>query len=162
MYSWSNIDYNTVICLMNTNTLRIPDVCKAYGAYDLHSFKSRTMEPKSIICSKSQCKHQISILTGTFFAYTKLLLWKFVHFLYLWLSRTKISIIRNLLSKSSRTAANFVQYSRQLVINAIDKDKEVISDLGIIVEVNKSKFSKRKYHRRRASASKKWVFGVNR
>ena len=64
-----------------------------------------------------------------------------------------------MLSLSSKTAASFIQYAQQLVINAIDKNKEIIGEPGIIVEVDKSKFSTHKYHRGRVVASKKWVFG---
>ena len=46
-----------------------------------------------------------------------------------------------MLSLSSKTAASFIQYAQQLVINAIDKNKEIIGEPGIIVEVDESKFS---------------------
>ena len=64
-----------------------------------------------------------------------------------------------MLSLSSKAAASFILYARQLVVNAIDENKEVIDGSGIIVEDDKSKFSKRKYHRGGAVDSERWVFG---
>ena len=60
---------------------------------------------------------------------------------------------------SSSTLADYGRYARQLVINAIDETKEVIGGPEVIVEVDESKFSRRKYHRGHHVASKKWVFG---
>ena len=95
---WSKTEHDTVKCLINADILKVPEVYKSCGAYDLYSFKSITTNQKLLRCNKRQCRNQISILNGTFFPHTKLLLRKVIHFLYLWLFRTNISIIQNMLS----------------------------------------------------------------
>ena len=87
---------------------------------------------------------------GTFFAEAKLSLYKALQFFYLWLSRTKVSTIQSINGLSSATLADYGRYARQLVMNAIDES---------IVEVDESKFSRRKYKRGHHVASKKWIFG---
>ena len=46
---------------------------------------------------------------------------------------------------SSKTAATFVQYIRELVINTINENKEAIGGPGIIIKVDKLNFNKCKY-----------------
>ena len=60
---------------------------------------------------------------------------------------------------SSSTLADYGRYARQLDINAIDESKEVIGGPDVIVGVDESKFSHRKYNRGHHVESKKWVFG---
>ena len=69
---------------------------------------------------------------------------------------------RDILGLSSKTAASFAQYVRQLVMNVINQSKETIGEPGIIDVVDESKFSNHKSHRGWDVASKKWVFGKER
>ena len=101
----------------------------------------------------------MSVLKETFFAKTRLAVGQVMEFLYFWLLRTQQKAINTAMGLSKRTITNFVGYAQQLVIEDINETQEVIGGPGIIVEVDESKFSRRKYNRGHRVASKKWVFG---
>ena len=104
---WTRTEYDTIKLLMNADILEIPRTCERCGSYDSYRFKSKTKQPKVLRCNKANCRHQKSILQGTFFAEAKLSLGKVIQFLYLWLSRTKVSTIHTMTGFSSRTLADY-------------------------------------------------------
>lgn len=53
----------------------------------------------------------------------------------------------------------FHEYFRQLVGSALKEEDTIIGGNGIVVEVDESKFSKRKYHRGHA-VDGAWILGV--
>ena len=67
-------------------------------------------------------------------------------------------MIQSMTGLSQATLVDFRQYTRQLVINAIDESKEVIGGPSIIVAVNESKFSCKKCNRGHHLASKKLTY----
>ena len=152
-------EYQTIHHLIKADILDITSTCERCGSNDSYRFKSKTKQLKVLMCNKTSCKHQKSILYGTFFAKARLSLGKVIQFLYLRLSRTKVSTIHTIAAFSSSILADYGRYARQVVINAIDEKKEVIGGPQVIVEVDESKFSRRKYNKGHHMARKKWVFG---
>jgi transposase-like protein len=59
---------------------------------------------------------------------------------------------------SSKTITSFMHYYRQLVTSVLEIEDSVIGGNGIVVEIDESKFGKRKYHRGHMVEGS-WVFG---
>jgi len=77
---------------------------------------------------------------------------------YLWLACCSTSSIITLSGHSSKTVVNFIDNFRSLVTTSLDQDDTIIGGDGIIVEIDESKFGKRKYNRgRRVEGA--WVIG---
>lgn len=77
---------------------------------------------------------------------------------YLWLSGCNRKTIIRMTGHSSITVTACIGYYRQLVSSCLDDEDQVIGGSGIIVEVDESKFGKRKYNRGHR-ADGVWVFG---
>jgi len=66
---------------------------------------------------------------------------------YLWLCKCKHSSIVKLSGCPSKTVTSFTKFFRELIISTLEDDNRMIGGEGIIVEIDESKFGKRKYHR---------------
>jgi hypothetical protein len=81
-----------------------------------------------------------------------------LRFGYLWLSGCNHKTIIRMTGHSSLTVIVYIGYYRQLVSSSLDDEDQVIGGPGIIVEVDESKFGKRKYNRGHR-VDGVWVFG---
>ena len=104
---WTGTEYQTIQDLIKADIIEIPSRCESCGSYNSYRIKSKTKQPKVLRCNKVNCKHQKNLLHGTFFAEAKLSLGKVIQFLYLWLSRTKVSTIHTMTVLSSSTLADY-------------------------------------------------------
>ena len=98
-------------------------------------------------CSNRQCRKSYSMLRGTFFKNSKLPLNIILLLGYLWLLKlnwTQIGLITGL---SETVVTNFIGFYRQLVSLALDAEDTLIGGPGIIVEIDETKFGRRKYNR---------------
>ena len=66
---------------------------------------------------------------------------------YLWLSGATYNVALTLTTHSPNTIVDYYGCFRQLVSDGLDTTDDTIVGSGIIVEVDESKFGKRKYHR---------------
>ena len=108
------------------------------------------------ICSK--CRYERSLTKGTFFQNSKIPLNKILLFGYTWLTKCNWSQIQTLVGVSEEVATNYLGFYRQLVSLDLDEDDTVIGGPGIVVEIDESKFGKRKYNRGHRVEGF-WVFG---
>jgi len=81
-----------------------------------------------------------------------------LHLAYLWLAEYSHKSIMLTTGFSKPTVTKFLGYFRQLVGCALDRDDMVIGGQGVIVEIDESKFGKRKYHRGH-NVEGVWVIG---
>ena len=98
----------------------------------------------------------------TFFAGTKLTPWAIIHITLLWINRASISTVVSLYGYSSETVADFYSYLRELTTlhyEGLPFQDQWIGGPGEIVEIDESKFAKRKYNRGHKVGDKSWVFG---
>jgi transposase-like protein len=77
---------------------------------------------------------------------------------YCWLCGNKYTSIVRMTGHSSNTITSYMNFFRELVISTLEDDNHVIGGPGIIVEIDESKFGKRKYYRGRMIEGV-WVVG---
>ena len=106
-----------------------------------------SLDNKSYRCTKSYCRKCASLFTGTIFSQSKLKCNEVIHIAYLWLSGCNNSSIETMTGNSKQTISNFITLLRQVVSTSLDTDDTIIGDDDIVVEIDESKFGKRKYNR---------------
>jgi ISXO2-like transposase domain len=97
-------------------------------------------------CTAS-CGGSVSIRDRSFFAGSRLTCREILLLGYLWINRVPTTSIMALSGSSSATVCAFTSYYRQLVADSLDEVDCQVGGRGIIVEVDESKISKRKYQR---------------
>lgn len=105
-----------------------------------------------------KCGSTLSFRSGTFFERSKLSLFKIMAFVNHWVGNASIILIGEQLELGHPTCVDWSSFCREvLLIYFIDK-KEKLGGPGQIVEIDESKFGKRKYHRGHYVEGQ-WVFG---
>ena len=80
--------------------------------------------------------------------------------MYGWLHDLEHAQLVSYAKVSRQTATDYMQHFRQLAAMMIEEDRLVIGGQGIEVEIDESKFAKRKYHRGHSVGTKDWVVGA--
>lgn len=110
----------------------------------------------SLRCQK--CFKRCSYLKGTFFEQLKLPISKILELGYYWLNNIRVTSLRNMGGISNQTSCSYFEKFEDLVSTMIENENIKIGGPGIIVEIDESKFGKRKYNRgHRVIGS--WVIG---
>jgi transposase-like protein len=114
------------------------------GACDSTTFR-RTK--KLWRCCNDACGVAISITSESFFFIHKLGIHEIMEIAYYWLAELTHKSITMVTGHSSKTITAFMSYLRQLVASGLEIDDLIIGGQDIVVEVDESKFGKRKYNR---------------
>ncbi|XP_035220039.1 uncharacterized protein LOC118193106 [Stegodyphus dumicola] len=77
---------------------------------------------------------------------------------YYWVNRLPVDYWISDLEISSRTAADWNSFCREVCVEFCENDMGMLGGMNVIVEIDESKFGKRKYQRGRRVEGK-WVFG---
>lgn len=109
-------------------------------------------------CTKKACRKQVSLLKGSFFANGKLKVNEVLLIGYLWLNNCTHTTIHQMTGHSKNTISDYLRHYRQLVASSLEDDVDVIGGPGIIVQVDESKFGKRKNNRGHPVVGA-WVIG---
>jgi transposase-like protein len=104
-------------------------------------------EGKLFRCINRQCRKSVSIFKNSFFAKDHLKCSDTMLIGYYWLCKINYTSIRHMTGHSSNTITNYMNFFRELVISTLEDDNNMIGGEGIIVEIDESKFCRRKYHR---------------
>ena len=107
-------------------------------------------KPKIFRCKNRYCRKKISITKETFFGSSKLALGQILMISYFWLINAKHETLQLLSGCSSGTITSWYRYLNDLVamdLSELPGDEGQIGGDGIIVEIDESKFGKRRYNR---------------
>ncbi|KFM72405.1 hypothetical protein X975_25370, partial [Stegodyphus mimosarum] len=108
--------------------------------------------------SGNECGSQKSIRYGSWFCNSKLRMDEIFFLTYEMLRGTKTGAIQEQYFLASNTLANWRQFINKTILDYIELSTEKIGGIEKIVEIDESKFGKRKYTRGHA-VERQWVFG---
>ena len=147
--------FNAKMTLFRLQQIFFYDNCP--GEMKQKSTRARTMkDDKMVRCTR--CHRTISALAGTFFANGKIKVNKILEILWRWTKgETHAQIVCT--GCSSRTVSNYFNHIHQLISDTIDEDAMKIGGPGEKVQIDESKFVKRKYHLGHRVGDKSWIFG---
>ena len=124
----------------------------------LHCNSSLYRERRLYRCINRQCRKSVSIFKDSFFAKNRLTCSDVMLIGYLWLCKNSHTSIVKMTGHPSKTITSYMNFFRELIIDTLKDDNHMIGGEGIIVEIDESKFGKRKYHRGRIIDGV-WVVG---
>lgn len=106
-----------------------------------------------------KCNFSISYRHGTFFAGTHLELWQVLGFVDLWLKKMQLNHISSLLDDvTEKSLVDWSSFCREVTFDGMIHNAQPLGGSGRTVEIDESKFGKRKYNRGHRVEGK-WVFG---
>ncbi|CAC5413131.1 unnamed protein product [Mytilus coruscus] len=108
-------------------------------------------------CSNKKCSKKVSIRNGSWFQGHNLSLEKILFITYFWIYKIDQEFVNHELSICNQTIVDWYNYCREVCIEILKIDTEKIGD-SVIVEIDESKFGKRKYHKG-CQVEGQWVFG---
>jgi hypothetical protein len=109
--------------------------------------RSLPKEWSYVAVHKLRCGWSKSISKGTVFCNTRLAPQAVLLIGCLWLTKCSHTSIQWITGCSSATVTHFTQLVRQLVADEVEENEGQIGGEDVVVEVDESKFGKRKYHR---------------
>ena len=129
------------------------------GSVYLRQDKSFSKDGLSWRCSNKQCGKKISIRQDSWFAKSHLSLSQIIKLTYYWVYRYPAEIVQHELKLGSdHTTTDWFNFAREVCSEILENDCEKIGGPGKTVEIDESKFGKRKYHRGKRVEGV-WVFG---
>jgi ISXO2-like transposase domain len=126
--------------LMENNLIDRVIVCEACGGdvkQDGHFYN----------CRSRNCRKRVSVFRNSFFAQSKIPCNLIMQIGYFWLGGSGHGEIMRYTGASDKSITAYLKYYRQLVASSIDSDNTIIGGEGVTIEVDESKFGKRKNHR---------------
>ena len=128
------------------------------GRFGLRKYSSFSADQCCWGCLNKACSKKVSIRHGSCFSNSNLSLETIVLLTYFWVYRAEQEFLEHKLGISHRTIVDWCNFSREICISSLENFSEQIGGPGKIVEIDESKFGKRKYHKGR-KVDGVWVFG---
>jgi transposase-like protein len=98
-------------------------------------------------CRSRNCRKKVSVLAGSFFAGSRLKCNEILLFGYYWLGGCSHSQLSKFTGFGRATVTEYMQHFRQLISESLEPEDTLIGGDDITVEVDESKFGKRKANR---------------
>jgi hypothetical protein len=112
-----------------------------------HCRKSTYRSGRKWRCTNHHCNWSKSIFKDSVFGNTRLPPQTVMLIGYLWLAKCSHTSVQLITGCSSATITRLTKLFRQLVADEVEENEGQIGGDGVVVEVDESKFGKRKYHR---------------
>lgn len=146
-------DEESAISFLEQLNLLSSNICDACGQPGTLRTKFKVFR-----CTRFTCRKQWSCLRSTFFSQSKLPVHKILFLAYHWLAGATSNYLCTIGGFATNTVSNFTGHLRQLVADSLEEEDCLIGGEGIRVELDESKFGKRKYNRGHRVEGV-WVFG---
>ena len=163
MHEFTEKTKNLESCIAFAQDLQLMPVrmdCEACGMVMGKVRERRRLDGFIWRCGRVGCRKTKSARTGTWFENSKLTLKQALTLMYCWATQTNQMVARvhgNI--GDNHTTVDWYNYCREICVLVLnDEDVERIGGVGKIVEIDESKFGKRKYNRGRRVEGQ-WVFG---
>lgn len=129
------------------------------GRITLKKDKSYSKDKCVWRCTNKYCYRKFSIRHNSWFANSHLSLSVIVKLTYYWVHKLPLNYIKLQLDiGSNSTGVDWYNFCREVCLQVIIQDNKKVGGPGKTVEIDESKFGKRKYHRgKRVEGA--WVFG---
>ena len=129
------------------------------GDLRLDADKSFSIDGFCWRCPKKNCRKKISIRKDSWFMKSHLTIPQIVKLTYFWVYKyPQELVIHELKLGSDHTIVDWYNFAREVCAEILENRSEKIGGPGKHVEIDESKFGKRKYHRGKRVAGV-WVFG---
>ena len=129
------------------------------GTVYLRTDKSYSKDECVWRCSNKSCNKKTSIRQDSWFAKSHLTIDKIIKLTYYWVYKfPQQQVSHELRIDSGHTTVDWYNFCRDICIDILEKDNDQIGGPGKEVEIDESKFGKRKYHRGKR-VDGVWVFG---
>ena len=148
--------------LMGAGVLDVPDFCHHCGA----DVRYKPNRQHKVRCNSTSCQVSRggrwcqSIYKGSFLQGSRIKANQMLEFIYLFLVGTTHAAVMAHFGWSSKTATDWMKFTQELIGRMVLEDHEnhKIGGYGVVVQLDESKFGKRKYHRGHRVEGV-WVFG---
>ena len=147
------VDEGVALRYLESKELLYSNVCERCGTVGV-----LRVDRKVYRCTRFGCRKEWSCLRETFFAKSMLPVNKILFMSYHWLAGAGHDYLCTIGGFATHTVTNFLGHLRQLVCDSLDEEDCIIGREGIRVELDESKFGKRKYNRGHRVEGV-WIFG---
>jgi transposase-like protein len=105
------------------------------------------IKQEKFVCKREKCRKSVTIRSDSFFADLRLPCSTIMLVAYHWLGKSPVYLAMAASGCSSHTVCDLYFRFRHLVSNSVKPEDAVIGGDNIVVEIDESKFGKRKYNR---------------
>jgi hypothetical protein len=146
-------DEKVAINYLAEKSLLGSNICQSCGGNGTLRVEKRVYR-----CTKFGCRKEWTCLRGTFFSGSRLPVHKILFLSYHWIAGARHDYLCDIGGFGTNTVSNFFCHLQQLVGDSLDEEDCIIGGEGIRVEMDESKFGKRKFNRGHR-VDGVWIFG---
>jgi len=133
--------------------------CERCSCGNIKLYQDKTKaDDKVWRCDNRNCTVKFSVRNHSFFSGSKLSLEQITKLIYFWTYKYPQEIVLHETGLSNHSVIDFYNFCREVCSVIVEEQSEPIGGVGKVVEIDESKFGKRKYNRGKRVEGV-WVFG---